>query len=602
MAIFLTKENIESFCGDVLPLQLLSDTEELAQEPIRWTADSDRVKIRTFQNDEPMSFTNGVLLTLMQPGKSCVRASCRGVEYTCTVTAREPMRVSSDDPMQYFIGDLHTHTSSIHKHDVFAVRETGFPEQVIGQLLQEGKMDFGIISDHSDVLNQKDFFRGFTDTENAQPMDLVMFPGSESEVNLSQPDRYGVPHKNAGEVVLLGSDVFHYTDTWEEFLDKLEDSPFTVGTFAHPQVVGGGGKFAGIWNFRFAEHNSPRMRQLMRLIETGRGFPRCENLIHEHAYSVALDCGFRVCPTSSSDCHGPKWGYSVYPGKTVVMAPEKTKEAILDAIRNNRVYATASGNVKLRYTVNGMTAPADLPEATRYRFHVEATCFHEDPDTVPVICQVISDGGVCVKVIEGEELVSCDFTVESDTARYFFLRLVDSLGNKTWSVPVWTGRAFDPTPAQVLVPLDKTGFTAAAADGTDASALVDDDPYTVWTSPETTASVTIDMHKTQTVTALGHYPRMVTQAMSDALGLRKEYTDWIKELPYEYRIAVSEDGQNFETKAQGVFRSFGGEEIIRFAPCAARYLRLEVLSTCGKASQWKQFADAKVAVAELTVY
>jgi hypothetical protein len=70
----------------------------------------------------------------------------------------------------------------------------------------------------------------------------------------------------------------------------------------------------------------------------------------------------------------------------------------------------------------------------------------------------------------------------------------------------------------------------------------------------------------------------------------------------DFRISTSTDGVTFEPRAEGLFRIFGGEEVIRFEEHAARYVRLEVFSTAGRASDYAQYADAKVSMAELTVY
>lgn len=604
MAIYLTKTSLSSYCGDILPLRLLSDTEDLTQAQITWEADPEMVLLRSFDIGEPLSFRNGVLLTLLQPGTSTVTATLDGRVYTCTVTARAFKTADPALPMHHYIGDLHTHAGKPHVFDLFANRESGFPSEIIRDLNTDGRMDFGIVSDHACLLSARDFFRGFTDEEDAQPMELVMFPGSESEVSELEYDRYGVPHKNSGEVVILNADQYASTHTWDAFWDKMELAPYAVGTFAHPQTVGSGALLPGIWNFRFHEHNSNRMRRLMRLTETGKGHLRGENLIHEYAYSLALDSGFRVSPTSSSDCHGPVWGYDVFPGKTVIMAQEKSREAFLDAIRNNRVYATASGNVKLHYTVNGTAAPADLANATEYKFHVEVSSFHEDPTTVPVICQVISDQGICVKTIEDVDFTSFDFTVTSDTAHYFYLRLSDPAGRKTWSAPVWTGRAFDLSELPLLRCLDKAGWKACEIQsGTDAAALIDDNPHTVFVSDGTTATFEIDLGQETTFCALGHYPEIVTRQKAVDAGItNKEYTPWISQFAYGYRITASADGETFAPVAEGVFRSFGGEEVIRFPRVSAQYLRLEILSTVGKASLIPQYADARVSMAELSLF
>ena len=86
-----------------------------------------------------------------------------------------------------------------------------------------------------------------------------------------------------------------------------------------------------VWNFSLEKNNTPALRRMVKLVEVGNGGDRKSNLINEYVYSVALDNGFRVSTCCSSDSHGPVWGYGAFPGKTVLMAPEKSREAFLDA-------------------------------------------------------------------------------------------------------------------------------------------------------------------------------------------------------------------------------------------------------------------------------
>jgi hypothetical protein len=157
-------------------------------------------------------------------------------------------------------------------------------------------------------------------------------------------------------------------------------------------------------------------------------------------FTEALDNGFHVSTTCSSDSHGPVWGYERIPGNTVFMAKENTKEAYLDALLNHRAYACMSGNVKLRYCVNGHTAPATLPLSNHFRFQGEISYFYDDPETVIVGGEVISNGGVTVKELNFDDFSTFDFELDSDTSSWYYLRFWDKQGRKTWSVPVYTGR------------------------------------------------------------------------------------------------------------------------------------------------------------------
>ena len=594
----LSRERIESFAGDVLPLRLLGG-EAYGKEPVTWTCAGDCVQITSFAGEAPGSFTDGVLLTLLAPGEAVVTAALEGREYRCGVSVREMKTAASGKTLEYFIGDLHDHTTMEHGTEAFRIRQEGFPIDYICQVRDEGKLDFCVVSDHGELLNDREFFRGFAEGEDAGLTKLILFPGCESEVSPLETDRYGIVHKNAGEIVTFNAASYAGVDSWEEFFSRFDNSPFAVCCLAHPQVLGSSAK--GMWNFCLDRNNSPRLREMVKLVEMGNGEDRSANLINAYVYSVALDNGFRMSPACNSDSHGPVWGYAACPGKTVVMAPERSREAFLDALRNNRVYATESGNVKLYWSVCDVAAPGTVALTDRYEFHVEAELFHGDPDSVPVKCQVISDYGICVKTLENVDFSSLDFAVESDTARYFYLRLVDRLGRKTWSCPVWTGRPLDGRNADALIPLDKKGFWAVEEKtGADASVLLNDDPAAVWTSRGASGSILVDMGAVQDTAGLGVYHPILEAGKLKAAGISS--SEAMSHLPYEYRVSTSADGKDFEEKASGVFRIFGAESVIRFPRHDARFLRLELLSTVGANSCLAAYREAKIAVAELTVF
>ena len=594
----LSFDKIESFAGDVLPLRLLGG-EPYGKEPIQWRSSSACVRITSFDGADSGSFTDGVLLTLLVPGEAAVTAELEGREYRCVVSVREMKTAASGKTLNYYIGDLHDHTTMEHGKLAFQNRSTEFPADYIRQIRDEGKLDFAVVSDHGELLNNREFYRGFADGEDAELMELVLFPGCEAEITTLEADRYGVVHKNSGEIVTFNAAGYASTDTWEEFFDRYAGSPFAVCCLAHPQVLGSSTK--GMWNFCLDKNNSPRHRQLVKLVEMGNGGDRSANLINEYVYSVALDNGFRVSPACNSDSHGPLWGYDAFPGKTVIMAPERSKEAFLDAFRNNRVYATESGNLKLFWSVCGVAAPGTVPMTDRYTFHVEATLFREDPDAVPIKCQVISDRGICLKTIENENFAALDFTLESDTASWFFLRFVDRQGRRTWSAPIWTGRPPAAPVTEPWIPLEKEGFTAVDTHSdADASLLLNDDPEKPWFSRETSCCIRIDMGSWKEIGGLAVYHRILDRAVLAEQGIPVPQV--LSQLPYEYRISVSLDGEAFEEKASGVFRIFGEETVIPFARSRARFLELEVLSTVGANCGLPAYRDANVTLAELTVF
>ena len=597
MAIRISKEKISTFVGNVFPIWVMGEAEEIKAAKIRWSVSGNAVMMRDFGGAWHSSFQYGILLTAIKPGPVTVTANVDGVKYMAEVEVRERKHDESSDKLNYYLGDMHDHTSMIHVHDEFLERTTDFPYQYINTIKEENLLDFAVISDHSDVLNFRDFFRGFTDTELAEPMELVIFPGSESEINNYEYDRYGNMHKFAGEIVMLNTPAFFYSKTHEEFIREFRESPFVIGTLAHPQVVGAPSQ-SGLWNFRLDKYNSPEFRRLIKMVEMSCG--SAPYMINEYVYSTALDNGFRVGCTCSTDAH-EKWSFHNWPGKTVVMASAKTKEAILDALLSGRVYATESGNVKIAYSVNGKFAPCDLALTNKYSFKVDLSYFNEDGSSRVVKCEVISDYGKTVYSTECDGKSHIEFEICSDSARYFYLRLVDKEGRRTFSVPVYLGRDTDAPIYDEPTPIDKSKMKVCDLLGAEnTELLINDKPRDVWQSARGAAELVFDMGEVREVCAIGHIAPEVHADRFASTGLNT--TDLIARFARDFVISASLDGENYETVRDGLFRNFGGEEIIRFEPTRARFIKLSVKNTVGKCSNWQAYADVPLEISEITLF
>lgn len=603
MSIKLSENEICSFVGNVLPLYLCDGDADLSQADITWSCTGDAVQIRTFAQDPLSPFTHGVLVTLRKVGEGAVTATHKGQNYVCRVSVRARKTAKAGDALHFYRGDLHTHTASTHTPAKFAA-QPHIQAACIATLAADERLDFGILSDHASVMRRRGFFESFCELESADPTDTVIFAGSESEVTVLENDRFGLPHKHSGEIVILNAENCSSAQSWEEFERDLSPSARPVGIFAHPFVLGVGQN--SLWSYPFDRINTPHLRSLMRGIEMGSG----SALLFEYAYFAALDAGFSVSPTCGSDCHGPAWGFGAMKGKTVLMAGEKSREAFLDALLAGRFYASESGNVKLCYTVNGACAPATLSPTDTYRFRVTLDLFDDRPDTLPTHLAVISDHGETVYECADLEK-EFDFTIHSETARYFYLRLWDENGRKTWSPPVWTGRAFDAprTDEKPIIPLNGCNFTATEVrTGADAAAVLDGDPHTAFESELPVTSILIDMKTERQICALGYWARRFTKDW-----IKETSVDWkaeigarmqdiIKRYVTAYEIHTSTDGVHFTRVSAGAIRAFGDEAILHIPPHGARFLRFDVTSTVGKNSGIPALANAPAAIGELTVF
>ncbi|MBE6700507.1 MAG: discoidin domain-containing protein [Ruminococcaceae bacterium] len=602
----LSKTSITSYRGDVLPLYLTGEEIDRKAD-VKWSVTGDAVTVKEFRGDGECDFTFGVLVVFWKVGNATVTAEYMGEKFTCHVTSRPIKKADPEGKMNHYRGDFHDHLSHIHKKDLFAKREGDTQLDYINTLKKDNRLDFSVISDHACVTNNYDFFKGFVDDESSDPKNFVLFPGSESELGVKDTDRLGVLRRNSGEIVTVNVADFASTDSWKRYYEVLQSAPEPVAVFAHPQVLGFSTR--GIWNFCYDVNNTPEMLHAIRGIEIGKGDrgPIGSKILsgiflHEFVYSVALDAGFKVSPTSTSDCHGPDWGFDSWSGKTVIMAPEKTREAFLDALRNNRFYATESGNVKVEYKVNGKQAPTTLALTDTYKFHVEVSLFDkEKPDTMPVKCYVVSDYGKIVKTIKDCDLSSFDFEIYSDSARYFFLRFVDKTDKKTFSCPVWTGREFDKRDTTDYKAIDLSSATAFdIISGKDATSLIDSDPMNPWTSEGTESTVVIDLKKEEEISALGLSPVVIVRPVAPT-------ADWdptvdMAKLLYEYKVYGSLDGKEYTLLLDTSCRVFGGENIVRFGKTKCRYIKIEMLTNAGNYSEIDILQNMPFSVGNISLF
>ena len=120
--------------------------------------------------------------------------------------------------------------------------------------------------------------------------------------------------------------------------------------------------------------------------------------------------------------------------------------------------------------------------------------------------------------------------------------------------------------------LQPEGWTAAAQDqlaGHPASAVLDSDPATYWSSRPSSStaalpqSITVDMRGTQTVSGLAYQPRQGARPDGVIGG---------------FEVSISTDGVHFVTVASGTWADTTATKQIGIAPVSTRFVRLTALS------------------------
>ena len=209
----------------------------------------------------------------------------------------------------------------------------------------------------------------------------------------------------------------------------------SLNQFNHP-----GATFGNFTDFSYRDEATDAH---MFLVEVGNGegqigaggyYPSYEQ------YIMALDKGWHVAPTNNQDNHKGRWG-NANDARDVVLAETLTEQAIYDAIRSLRVYATEDKNLQLNYTVNGEPMGTIFEEAPD-TVNVSVTMYDpDDSDRVQKVELVANSGIVAYTWNDAEELAEGALSAElQPTYGYYFVRVTQADGDLAVTAPVWLGQ------------------------------------------------------------------------------------------------------------------------------------------------------------------
>jgi hypothetical protein len=228
-----------------------------------------------------------------------------------------------------------------------------------------------------------------------------------------------------------------YFYKWLEAAQSNGDGP-VVATFNHP-----GPDQYGNW-----DHRDPAITDIITMLEVINS----NNKIHYQAFVNALGNGWKVSPVCGNDNHGTG-GIARNTSRTFVLAKDKTKASILDAMKNRRTYASLDKNLQCRYSVNGSVMGSTLDSPRVFKFDIDIS----DPDTTSpkdkiTKIDIVKDQGAVVQEFTPTSGYSVHWTPEiADTNnKFFFVRVwtagggdapgADPANPVAWLAPVWTGR------------------------------------------------------------------------------------------------------------------------------------------------------------------
>ncbi len=370
------------------------------------------------------------------PAQIQVKAVKEG--YLDSVVSTLKFTKKNNERENIYFGQIHAHTSISDG--------AGTLEDAFRYASKVDNLDFIFITDHSNSIDNE---ADSKITENVDKSDSDEWTYAHNLAKQYTTDDFtcgygyemtwsnGLGHMNTFNTPGFQSRTQKEFSTYDTALNKyyaaLRTVPDSISQFNHP-----GTTFGDFQDFAyFSEENDA----LITMIEVGNGegaigssgyFPSYEY------YTRALDKGWHVAPTNNQDNHKGKWG-DANTGRTVMLADTNDEEAIYDAMRNYRIYATEDNDLSIYYTLDGYVMGSIL-EKDDVDDTVELKADIKDPtDSAIGKVEVVVNGG---RVIDYKNVdkaqATVTFNVPADYS-YYYLKITEGDKDIAVTAPVWVG-------------------------------------------------------------------------------------------------------------------------------------------------------------------
>ena len=355
----------------------------------------------------------------------------------CSLVTAASGQVESVTYNVYF-GDLHAHTT-------YSDAWEGVPSDAYAAA-KAGGADFMATTDHHYDITPEEWAATHEMADAATTSDFVAIAAyeywmpSSGEINVF--DTVGFPpstinpanHGNPG----------NHGSKWDSlptFYDWLSQQAGASGNWNHPDYM-----TKEFYSYAYRTDSRDTGMNMLEIHNYGswtwKGI-----LSYEDSFVKALDAGWHVMPTASSDTHSPDW-ITGYPVRTALLAPSLTRANLYEAMSACRGYATLDSNLHIYFALNGAIMGSALQSGTT---EFTATISISDPDGGAAeeitLVEIVSDGGQVVeKISTSGTTVDLSVPLSSDSSHYYYLRVTTASGLEggpgvtAWTAPVWTGR------------------------------------------------------------------------------------------------------------------------------------------------------------------
>lgn len=338
-----------------------------------------------------------------------------------------PAEMLSPDFQLYF-GQLHAHTDISDG--------TGTVEDAFQYAARVEGLDFFAVTDHSDSFEGA--LQGSILTDGAAvSSDWAAGKAAAAAVTgdrfvgiyayeMSWPGRMQIGHigtfNTPGFQSWQQEPYDKYLGALEEYYAALASVPGAVGQFNHP-----GSQYGSFSEF---SRYSPDADRVMNLLEIGDNLPEAYDY-----YIKALDQGWHVAPANNQALHSSHWEDTG--ARTVVCAPSLTEEALYEAMRNCRAYATEDPDLEILYTMDGHFMGSRLDMGDFGETAQISVTLSDPTDAAVGTVEIVTFGGVSLGskyLFDASGTLTFSLTPEPG---YYFLRITQPDGDTAVTAPIW---------------------------------------------------------------------------------------------------------------------------------------------------------------------
>jgi hypothetical protein len=349
--------------------------------------------------------------------------------------AETPAAVNVIDGYHIFYGDIHCH-SSLSNDCIEREKMNMTPDRMFAYGKEAACLDFMAITDHHqpwDVERNKLTRADWTELNEAvrkysEEGLFVAFWGFE--FRCERGDTHVLLNEELDYDMVSNPNIQNIKDLWEAFKG--------IDYMAIPHFHNSGKLDTGIWyacpyegvepviEF-FSCHGSFEFKQVQ------------EKLVPAHMYKLRddrtanyfLSQGLKYGLTCNSDGHKGNPGRN---GLTAVFAKELTRDAILDAYRNRRVYGTTNARIRLVFMMNGQLMGSVLPAEAQKTLKISVA--GEQPFKA---IDIVRNGELYRRFKPNSVKFEEELMVEGGKKEYWYIRVVQTDNHMALSSPIWCG-------------------------------------------------------------------------------------------------------------------------------------------------------------------